>query len=243
MGPNVRATLMDMARALPFEVRYSGGGYHVVAQLKETYEPHADEFSRAEQLRTELTRVLCGDPAPNHNAALLRVVGTHNTKYGDSRAVEVISEGRPVDLTEVEAFLELYPDPVFAVKEEYTAAAGGGDTHDAPHAPIDYDAVLLDMPTTPEGVNEAQPRLLRALIVRDGRTPQEAIDMVVAATMDMSAVHHPEWTLAREVKDVTERVKSVLSRLQREHWGSVESGTSPTTPRRTGFRLNGSTLG
>ena len=74
----VRATLLELCRLLPFEVRYSGGGFHVIARLKEPCEPGEPEFARAERLRTKLTAVFSGDPAPNHSAALLRVVGTHN---------------------------------------------------------------------------------------------------------------------------------------------------------------------
>ena len=52
--------------------------------------------------------MLCGDPAPDHHAALLRKVGTHNTKYGEARLCQVEKAGAPVDITDLEAFIELY---------------------------------------------------------------------------------------------------------------------------------------
>ena len=78
---DVEAALL--ALPLPLEIRRTGGGFHVMAYLKEAYENGTEHYRRAEQLRSDLTGRLCGDPAPNHSAALLRVVGTHNSKYGE----------------------------------------------------------------------------------------------------------------------------------------------------------------
>jgi hypothetical protein len=156
----VRKKILELP--LPFEARDSGGGVHVVANLKEAYENGTEHFRRAEELRTQMMTLLCGDPAPNHSAALLRVVGTHNTKYGDPVEVSVIRAGEPVDLTDVEAFLELYPQPLFEVKEGLLPTSNVVSL-DVPFVPIDYEAVLADMPTTGEGINAVQYRLLRAL--------------------------------------------------------------------------------
>jgi RecA-family ATPase len=171
-----------------------------------------------------VTERLCCDPAPNHSAALMRVVGTHNSKYDPPAEVQVIRAGMPVDLTDVEAFLDLYPGPLFTVKQEYTTAPDNVVTLDVSYSPIDYEAVLADMPTTGQGINSVQYRLLRALIVRDGRTPQEAVDILVNATMDMAASHHPDWTAQAEVKFVTSRMNWVLGCLQKQHWKHVEAG-------------------
>ena len=87
---------------LPFEIRESGGGLHVLANLKEAYENGTEHYQRAEALRTQLTELLCGDPAPNHSAAILRVVGSHNSKYGEPVEVRVVAAGEAVDLTDVD---------------------------------------------------------------------------------------------------------------------------------------------
>jgi hypothetical protein len=42
------------------------------------------------------------------------------------------------------------------------------------------------MPATGEGVNAVAPRLLRALVVREGLTPDDAVSNVVEAAMDMA---------------------------------------------------------
>jgi hypothetical protein len=105
--PNeIRETILSLP--LPVEVRDSGGGLHVIAHLKENYESGSEHFRRAEQLRTRLTGLLCADPAPNHSAALLRVVGTHNYKYGEPREVRVLQHGERLDLVEIEEFLDTH---------------------------------------------------------------------------------------------------------------------------------------
>jgi len=97
-------------RQLPvqFEIRNSGGGFHVVAPLKEPVAKGTPEFERINQVRTRLTQALCGDPAPNHAAALLRMLGSHNGKYGgERRPVHVVQEGTAVDVLELEELADL----------------------------------------------------------------------------------------------------------------------------------------
>jgi hypothetical protein len=232
----VRAKVSSLP--LPFEIRESGGGLHVLANLREGYENGTDHYRRAETLRTQLTELLCGDPAPDHSAALLRVVGSHNSKYGEPVEVRVVATGKAVDLTDVEAFLDLYARPLFEVKEEYTRSFVDNVVDlDAAPRPIDQDAVLADMPTTGEGVNAVSYRLLRALIVREGMTPDEAVERVVDATMDMVARHNPatsdghSWTRETEVRCTVPRMTWVLNRLQAEHWKVVDAGrVSADTP-------------
>jgi len=225
----VRATMRSLP--LPFEIRESGGGLHVLANLKEAYQNGTEHFFRAEQLRSQLTTLLCGDPAPNHSAALLRVVGSHNTKYGPPIEVAVVAAGEPVDITDVEAFLDLYQQPLFELREEYLPTATDNVVPlNAPERPIDYDAVLADMPTTGEGVNAVQYRLLRALVLREGATPDEAVGRVVDATMQMAAreqltdAEGHAWTHEIERKCAIPRMTWALNRLQKEHWEAVDAG-------------------
>jgi hypothetical protein len=217
-----------LALPLPFEVRETGGGLQVLANLKEAYENGTEHYQRAEDLRSQLTRLLCGDPAPNHSAALMRCVGTHNSKYkGEPFEVRVIRAGEPIDLTDVEALLDLYGEPLFEVIEE---PADNIVDLDTPYRPIDHDAVLANMPASGEGVNAVAWRLLRALVVRDGLTPDEAVERVVDAVMEMVARHNPatseghSWTREDEVRATIPRMTWVLNRLQAEHWKAVDAG-------------------
>lgn len=184
----------DRIRALPFpfEIRRSGGGLHVLANLKEPCENGGDHYRRAEDLRTQLVTLLAGDPAPNHSAALLRVVGSHNTKYGEPREVEVIQSGDPVDLTEVEELLNSYTLPLFETKPECQHSGTSNVVPLDAYVPIDTDAFLADPPTTGEAINATAHRVMRALIVRDGMSPEASLDAVVDAIMTMAADHFPD---------------------------------------------------
>jgi hypothetical protein len=206
----VLETLGQLGDVLPFEIRNSGGGFHVLVWLKEPVEAGTAEFDRANAARKALTEMLCGDPAPDHAAALLRRVGTHNTKYGEPRLCETLRDGSPVDLTDVEAFIDLHSNrPQF----EWKPKVNGHDT--APGAvggPVDIETELALM--APGEVNATQIRVIPALL-RRAIHPNEVVDRVVAATMAM-ALSHPktrDWTDAVEVKCVRARVNSALRNL------------------------------
>jgi hypothetical protein len=149
----------------------------------------------------------------------MRCVGSHNSKYGEPIEVTVARAGEPVDLVDVEALLDLYSGPLFTTREDYLPKDNVVSL-DVPYTP----AVLADMPTTGEGINGVQHKLLRALIVRDGKTPEEALDIVVDATMEMAARSQPEWTREIEIKCATSRLKWVLDCLQKQHWKAVSDG-------------------
>ena len=68
-----------------------------------------------------MTYLLAGDPAPDHAAALLRRVGTQNFNTANRAYAGVIETSTPVDLTEIEALVDLLGDtPLFVAKEKST---------------------------------------------------------------------------------------------------------------------------
>src|SRR5262245_54668904 len=84
----------------PSEIRDSGNGLHPVWDLKEPVVDAAG-LEQAENIMKRLVGLLAGDPAPTHRAALLRMPGTDNTKFGQCRRCEVIERpGGPVDISE-----------------------------------------------------------------------------------------------------------------------------------------------
>jgi RecA-family ATPase len=206
------------------ELRESGGGYHLIGNLKEPVYAGTDEFRRAEAARTALTRICCGDPAPNHSAALLRVPGTTNSKYDPPRPCRVIREGSPIDLTEIETLVELYGDEQLFEPKPAEKANGHDGSAEETFRPLDVDYTLENMPTTGEGINKVQPPLLRKLLVQRALYPGEAVEMVVDATMAMSRRTNNGWTQELERKRVHERMNSVLRRLQEQHWQAVAAG-------------------
>ena len=111
----------------PTEVRNSGGGRHLVYELNEPIDADDDVyFSRAREVLKRLTAALSGDPAPAHPAALLREVNTYNSKRGDPVLVKTLwGSGRPVDITDIEAMLDLLPDDGLFARKPVT---NGHDT-------------------------------------------------------------------------------------------------------------------
>jgi putative DNA primase/helicase len=131
------------------QIRDSGGGFHVALLLKEPVVAGTAEAKRVDDLRTRLTAVLCGDAMPNHAAALLREVGTSNTKYGEPRLVQVIQAGELVDIMDVEDLLDLLGDaPLFTSVERTTNGhdhAAGEPRFSETKQPVDVEARLASM--------------------------------------------------------------------------------------------------
>jgi hypothetical protein len=182
---------------LPFEIRHSGGGFHVIAHLKEPVEAGTKEFALANSLRSNLTHLLAGDSAPDHAAALLRRVGTYNYKYDEPRLCHVIRAGRPVDLTEVQDQIErLYEKPLFA----FTAAALKANGYDP--APVDIDADLAAMVF---GTNVHNTQLTcTASRLRAGMPVEDVVAEVLAATRQavVGDVRCAGWDWIREKRDI-----------------------------------------
>jgi AAA domain len=128
------AEIEQRLRSLPLTptwVRKSGGGLHLGWELKEPVAADDPEnFRQTCDLHRRLVAALSGDPAVAHPAALLREPGTHNSKRDKPVLVETLwDNGKPVDLSEIEALIELLP------AEGMFARKGGGNGHD-PHSPF-----------------------------------------------------------------------------------------------------------
>src|SRR5262245_27005857 len=90
-------------RGLPLQptwIRRSGGGLHVGWELKEPVAADdAEGFRQVCDMHKRLVAALSGDPAVAHPAALLRVIGTHNSKRGEGVRVESVGgSGKSADL-------------------------------------------------------------------------------------------------------------------------------------------------
>ena len=127
-----------LALPLALEVRDSGGGgFHVGVELKEAEPRDTPEFERVNDVRKLLIRMLSGDVNVDHHAHLLRRPGTHNTNNDVIGECRVLRPGRPVDITEVETLIELYPEPLFERRPPASKANG--------HAPADGDKRPFDL--------------------------------------------------------------------------------------------------
>ena len=155
---------------------------HWFADLKESVEAGTPEYDRACALRTQLTYILASDTAVDHSAALMRVPGTHNYKCTPPALCQVIEPGAPTDLTDIEAFLDLYQRPLFEKK----ARANGHDVpppDSGPRAPLDVSGALASMRFEggENGINKTQWRVVGALLSR-GLGSDIIIEDVLTAT-------------------------------------------------------------
>src|SRR5262245_59121476 len=67
-------------------------------------------MAQAETTMRRLVTLLAGDPKPTHRAALLRHLGTHNSRDNDWRECRVLEDGKPCDITEFSDLFDLYGD-------------------------------------------------------------------------------------------------------------------------------------
>ena len=121
----VVAALRDLL-ITPTEIRNSGGGRHIIYKLLEPVSADDTEtYNRVRALQKRLAACLSADPAPAHPAALFRVPGTHNTKYGKPILVEVVGgNGMSVGLTELEEMCDLMGESgLFKRKEKANGGA------------------------------------------------------------------------------------------------------------------------
>ena len=83
---------------------------------------------------------LAADPAPAHPAALIRHVGTHNTKNGSNGLCHQIwNGGAPQDITDLEALDELLAQPLLTYKAKPRTGNDSGDAEGEPKPPVDVD--------------------------------------------------------------------------------------------------------
>ena len=132
----VLKTLRDLP--LPPEIRDSGRGIHAVWHLKE---PLIDDagMAQAETTMRRLVTLLAGDPKPTHRAALLRHLGTHNSRDNEWRECRILEEGKACDIGEFGDLFDLYGDTVLLHNSE-----------DSDALPFDGEGKRLpiDMPIT-----------------------------------------------------------------------------------------------
>jgi hypothetical protein len=131
----VIACLRDLP--LPPEIRDSGRGLHAIWPLKE---PLIDEAGMAEAETTmrRLVTLLAGDPKPTHRAALLRHLGTHNSRDDGWNECRVIEQGKPCDISEFADMFDLYGDTALL---HYKEEANAPFDSEGKRLPIDLEAL------------------------------------------------------------------------------------------------------
>jgi RecA-family ATPase len=194
------------------EIHDSGGGYHVIWTLKELVPRDTPEFRQLEDLRGKLIHALCGDPEPNHAAALIRKVGTHNSRYeGALRQVQIVQEAAPVTALDLEALVDLVGDaPLFTwlpkPKSNGHDHAEGAPRTAGEHAPVDVGQRLADMTFKGPGDSAIHHTQLQvtASLLRNGQNVESTVAEVLEATRN-AVTGNPKaanWNWADEKLDI-----------------------------------------
>ena len=133
---------------------------------------------------------MAADPAPTHPAALIRYVGTHNTKNGrNGQCHQLWNGGEPVDVTELEELDSLLDQPLFKYRAkagisraDNTYADNSHDTEDKP--PVDIDARLAVMRWQGKGdsaINITRRDVAASMLAR-GIGVEEVVRTIINAT-------------------------------------------------------------
>jgi RecA-family ATPase len=212
----------------PTYIFHSGNGYHCYWQFNEALDiPYGPEQQKFEQTLRLACKHVGGDPNVAEAARLMRVLGSHNSKYGDSRHVHpIFGSNHTYELSDLaEHWLDarpLLPEP-----HRTNGAAGAADVGASGEKPpvTDPDAELAAMEPSGTDVNRVQCRIIGHLI-HHAEHPDDILERLVNATMAMAKRHGLAWTKEREVKDVCERILNFLNDRVRKY--DVESGAVPS---------------
>jgi hypothetical protein len=134
-----REEVIACLRALPLppEIRDSGRGLHAIWSLKEPLIDAAG-MAEAEATMRQLVTLLAGDPKPTHRAALLRHLGTHNSRDDAWNECHILEHGKPCDISEFADLFDLYGDTALLHYKEEAAAPFDSE---GKRLPIDLEAM------------------------------------------------------------------------------------------------------
>lgn len=210
---NILATgdeVLTKVRQLPVTLSWGhdsgSGNFHVGVKIKDPPPPGTPEYDRLSIVWKSLAEKLAADPAPTHPAALIRCVGTHNTKNGNSGLCRVLwNGGAPLDLTELEALDDLLVEPLLKCKPR--PANNNSQAETAEHRPpVDVEARLAAMCLKGPGDSSVHQTQLSctASLLRSGVALEETTRIVLEATRAAVAndIRAANWNWREEELDI-----------------------------------------
>jgi AAA domain len=145
---------------------------------------------------------------PAHFAALMRRVGTTNSRAGGGPCKALIDTGARCELSDIEAYLDLVSDREALFRPP--KPKGNGDGAPEYNGPVDVDARLAAMKFEDQngaGVNATCPSVIAALIWRACH-PDDIFDRVFGAIKRMVERDGLNWDMTKEAWQTNERIKS-----------------------------------
>jgi phage/plasmid-associated DNA primase len=211
--PTIRARI-DSLRCQPTVRVRSGGGLHLYWLFREHLATQ-EHLERIENALRGLAAIVGGDPSVCEVSRLMRLPGSHNSKYGDIR--EVVTEtldGPRYELEELEDFIAetapilTYVMPTVTTR---TARVAGGPVEPLdPYAELandpsfrsrlDVDAALEAM-VFPGNIHDTQ-RSVCASLIKAGMPAPEVIEIVLNATRAAQGVDVARWNWKHEEREI-----------------------------------------
>jgi RecA-family ATPase len=192
-------------------INSSGRGVHAHFLFREPIEAGIPEAENAQRVLKRLVAHLGADPQPAHFAALMRRVGTTNSRAGGGPCKVLLDFGNRCELSDIEAYLDLVSDreALFPSPKKESGAAGDNG------GLIDVDARLAAMKFEDQngaGVNVTVPSVIAALIWRACH-PDEIYDRVMSAITQMVKRDGLQWDMAAEAGRTNDRIISAYHNL------------------------------
>jgi hypothetical protein len=205
----------------PSEITDSGTGLHAKWQLKEPLTDDAG-MAQAEAAMKQLVRLLAGDPLPTHRAALLRCVGSHNSKTGEPRECRVLEVyDAEYDITEFADMLDLYGERALLSYKPYPEKSNANQqAASSSLGPVDVGARLAAMQW--QGAGDSSIHLTQlhvtAALTSAGEPVTETVDKVLAATRIAAAgdPDHGRWNWGMERRELERMCFDLVTKKFRE---------------------------
>jgi RecA-family ATPase len=193
-------------------INSSGRGIHAHFLFREPIEAGSPDAEKAQQTLRRLVTHLGADPQPAHFAALMRRLGTTNSKEGGGACKALVITGDRCELSDIDAYLDLVSgkEALFPPSPNSNAHGNGED-----RGPVDVEAELAAIKSG-EDANQTQTRVITSLIWRAAH-PDDIAKRVLEITMTAARQSGLEWDRNTEERIVTDRIKSQYRYFESEY--------------------------
>src|SRR5215831_5616530 len=202
------------------KINSSGRGIHVHFLFREPIEAATPEAEHAERVLKRLVAHLGADPQLTHFAALMRRLGTTNTKGNTPEPCKtLVDTGARCELSDIEAYLDLVSERESLFPSSESKQNGGG-APESNNEPVDVDARLAAMRFEDKdgaGVNATLRSVIPSLIWK-GWHPADIFEWVFGALKQIVERDGLKWDMAQEEAQTYKRIQSAYQNLFEEKY-------------------------
>tara|TARA_E500000081_G_scaffold41408_1_gene45024 strand:+ start:3962 stop:6433 length:2472 start_codon:yes stop_codon:yes gene_type:complete len=195
----------------PTMIIESGGGIHAYWKLTEAIDVTEIGSELEENIISDLKRlanVFAGDPKVCELSRVMRLPGSHNSKYGEPREVKIVHNGQvEYELNDISDWLDIQRPMMESPEQIDEALDDPYDRYNAAHGykpAIDIDGTLEKMSYMAAGENSIHETQLRisASMVGKGYEDDEIVEVILEATTASAGKYGTKWNWSREEKNL-----------------------------------------